>query len=249
MNILALIPARMGSSRFPGKPMAKILGKPMIGHVYERVSKCDLLTKTVVATCDQEILEYIESIGGQAVMTSNRHKRASDRCAEALDYVEKQDEIKYDIIVMVQGDEPMTHPDMITEAVTPMLDNQEILVTNLLGNIESTEEFEDRNCIKVVCDLNSDALCFSREPIPTRKYGKVEMKKQVCIIPFRREFLLRYISLEPTPLEIAESVDMMRVLEYGQKVRMIPTFYNTHAVDTVEDLKKVEELMQAIMDK
>jgi 3-deoxy-manno-octulosonate cytidylyltransferase (CMP-KDO synthetase) len=249
MNILALIPARMGSSRFPGKPMAKILGKPMIGHVYERVSKCDLLTKTVVATCDQEILEYIESIGGQAVMTSNRHKRASDRCAEALDYVEKQDEIKYDIIVMVQGDEPMTHPDMITEAVTPMLDNQEILVTNLLGNIESTEEFEDRNCIKVVCDLNSDALCFSREPIPTRKYGKVEMKKQVCIIPFRREFLLRYTSLEPTPLEIAESVDMMRVLEYGQKVRMIPTFYNTHAVDTVEDLKKVEELMQAIMDK
>ena len=249
MNILALIPARMGSSRFPGKPMAKILGKPMIGHVYERVSKCDLLTKTVVATCDQEILEYIESIGGQAVMTSNRHKRASDRCAEALDYVEKQDEIKYDIIVMVQGDEPMTHPDMITEAETPMLDNQEILVTNLLGNIESTEEFEDRNCIKVVCDLNSDALCFSREPIPTRKYGKVEMKKQVCIIPFRREFLLRYTSLEPTPLEIAESVDMMRVLEYGQKVRMIPTFYNTHAVDTVEDLKKVEELMQAIMDK
>ena len=249
MNILALIPARMGSSRFPGKPMAKILGKPMIGHVYERVSKCDLLTKTVVATCDQEILEYIESIGGQAVMTSNRHKRASDRCAEALDYVEKQDEIKYDIIVMVQGDEPMTHPDMITEAVTPMLDNQEILVTNLLGNIESTEEFEDRNCIKVVCDLNSDALCFSREPIPTRKYGKVEMKKQVCIIPFRREFLLRYTSLEPTPLEIAESVDMMRVLEYGQKVRMIPTFYNTHAVDTVEDLKKVEELMRVITDK
>ena len=249
MNILALIPARMGSSRFPGKPMAKILGKPMIGHVYERVSKCGLLTKTVVATCDQEILEYIESIGGQAVMTSNRHKRASDRCAEALDYVEKQDEIKYDIIVMVQGDEPMTHPDMITEAVTPMLDNQEILITNLLGNIESTEEFEDRNCIKVVCDLNSDALCFSREPIPTRKYGKVEMKKQVCIIPFRREFLLRYTSLEPTPLEIAESVDMMRVLEYGQKVRMIPTFYNTHAVDTVEDLKKVEELMQTIMDK
>ena len=94
MNILALIPARMGSSRFPGKPMAKILGKPMIGHVYERVSECNLLTKTVVATCDQEILEYIESIGGQAVMTSNHHERASDRCAEALDYIEKQDSIQ-----------------------------------------------------------------------------------------------------------------------------------------------------------
>ena len=249
MNILALIPARMDSSRFPGKPLEKILGIPMIGHVYERVSKCDLLIKTVVATCDQEILEYIESIGGEAVMTGSHHERASDRCAEALIYLEKKNRIKYDIIVMVQGDEPMTHPDMIAEAVSPMLDDPEILVTNLLGSIQNIEEFEDRNCIKVVCDLNSDAMCFSREPIPTRKYGKVEMKKQVCIIPFRREFLLRYISLEPTPLEIAESVDMMRVLEHGQKVRMIPTFYDTHAVDTVEDLKKVEELMQIIIDK
>jgi len=249
MNILALIPARMGSSRFPGKPLEKILGKPMIGHVYERVSKCDLLIKTVVATCDQEILEYIESIGGEAVMTGSHHERASDRCAEALIYLEKKDRIKYDIIVMVQGDEPMTHPNMISEAVSPMLDDPEILVTNLLGIIESIEEFEDRNCIKVVCDLNSDALCFSREPIPTRKYGKVEMKKQVCIIPFRREFLLRYISLDPTPLEIAESVDMMRVLENGQKVRMIPTSYNTYAVDTVEDLKKVEELMKVNIEK
>jgi 3-deoxy-manno-octulosonate cytidylyltransferase (CMP-KDO synthetase) len=243
MNILALIPARMGSSRFPGKPMAKILGKPMIGHVYERVSKCDLLIKTVVATCDQEILEYIEFIGGEAVMTSNHHERASDRCAEALGYLEKQDGIKYDIIVMVQGDEPMTHPNMITEAVTPMLDDPEILVTNLLGDIENIEEFKDRNCIKVVCDLNNDALYFSREPIPTRNFGDVPMKKQVCIIPFRREFLLKYTSLEPTPLEIAESVDMMRVLEHGLKVRMIPTKHESYAVDTQEDLNKVEKIM------
>jgi 3-deoxy-manno-octulosonate cytidylyltransferase (CMP-KDO synthetase) len=244
MNILALIPARMGSSRFPGKPMAKILGKPMIGHVYERVSKCDLLIKTVVATCDQEILEYIESIGGEAVMTSNHHERASDRCAEALGYLEKQDGIQYDIIVMVQGDEPMTHPDMITEAVTPMLNDPGILVTNLIGDIKNIEEFEDRNCIKVVCDLNSDALFFSREPIPTRKFGNVSMKKQVCIIPFRRDFLLKYTKLEPTPLEIVESVDMMRVLENGLKVHMVPTKYRTQAVDTIEDLKRIERLME-----
>jgi len=243
MNILALIPARMGSSRFPGKPMAKILGKPMIGHVYERVSECNLLTKIVVATCDQEILEYIESIGGEAVMTSNHHERASDRCAEALGYLEKQNGVKYDIIVMVQGDEPMTHPNMITEAVAPMLDDLGILVTNLLGDIENIEEFEDRNCIKVVCDLNSDALYFSREPIPTRRFGDVSMKKQVCIIPFRREFLLRYTSLDPTPLEIAESIDMMRVLEHGLKVKMIHTKYKTQAVDTVDDLIRVEKIM------
>jgi 3-deoxy-manno-octulosonate cytidylyltransferase (CMP-KDO synthetase) len=238
----------MGSSRFPGKPLKKILGKPMIGHVYERVSKCDLLIKTVVATCDQEILEYIESIEGEAVMTSSHHERASDRCAEALGYLEKKNRIKYDIIVMVQGDEPMTHPNMITEAVVPMLDDPEILVTNLLGDIKNIEEFEDRNCIKVVCDLNSDALYFSREPIPTRKFGDVSMKKQVCIIPFRREFLLRYTSLEPTPLEITESVDMMRVLEHGLKVRMIPTKHETHAVDTVSDLNKVEALMSKDKD-
>ena len=244
MNILALIPARMGSSRFPGKPMAKILGKPMIGHVYENVAKCDLLRKTVVATCDQEIVDYIESIGGQAIMTSDKHERASDRCAEALGYLEQEDSIKYDIVVMVQGDEPMTHPNMITEAVTPMLNNSEIIVTNLLGDIESEEEFEDRNCIKVVCDLDSNALYFSREPIPTRKLGKATMKKQVCIIPFTRDFLLDYTSLEPTPLEITESVDMMRVLEHGLKVRMIPTKYTVHAVDTPNDLKKVEELMK-----
>jgi 3-deoxy-manno-octulosonate cytidylyltransferase (CMP-KDO synthetase) len=245
MNILALIPARMGSSRFPGKPMAKILGKPMIGHVYERVSKCDFLMKTVVATCDQEILEYIESIGGEAIMTSNHHERASDRCAEALGYLEKKNGIKYDIIVMVQGDEPMTHPNMITEAVTPMLNDSKILVTNLLGDIKDINEFENRNCIKVVCDLQNNAIYFSREAIPTRSNSKnIPMKKQVCVIPFRRSFLLEYTNLSPTPLEIAESVDMMRILEHGNNVKMIPTNYQSHAVDTAEDIKKVERLMK-----
>jgi 3-deoxy-manno-octulosonate cytidylyltransferase (CMP-KDO synthetase) len=246
MNILALIPARMGSTRFPGKPMAKILGKPMIGHVYENVTKCDLLTKTVVATCDKEIADYIKSFGGQAVMTSAKHERASDRCAEALAYLEHEDGIQYDIVVMVQGDEPMTHADMITEAVSPMLNNADIIVTNLLGDIQSEKEFEDRNCIKVVCDLDSNALYFSREPIPTRKFGHVTMKKQVCIIPFTRDFLLEYTKLTPTPLEIVESVDMMRVLEHGKKVKMVPTKHQTHPVDTQEDLLRVEELMRVI---
>jgi len=249
MNILALIPARMGSSRFPGKPMAKIMNKPMIGHVYERVAQCNLLTKVAVATCDNEIAEYINSIGGHAVMTSNKHERASDRCSEALDYLEKQDGIQYDIIVMVQGDEPMTHPNMIIEAVKPMLDDPDIVVTNLLGNIENFEEFEDRNCIKVVCDQQSNAVYFSREPIPTRsKISNIPMKKQICIIPFKRKFLLEYTKLLPTPLEIAESVDMNRVLEHGIKVKMVPTKYKTYAVDTKEDLNKVEKLMKKMND-
>lgn len=244
MNILALIPARMDSSRFPGKPMAKILGKPMIGHVYERVVKSPLLAMTVVATCDEEIFKYIESIGGKAVMTADVYERASDRCAEALLKLEAANNIKYEIVVMVQGDEPLVHPDMIAESVRPMLEDSTIQVVNLLGKISNVAEFEDRNCIKVVCDLEGNAMYFSREPIPTRyKISKVLMGKQVCIIPFRRDFLLEYTSLMPTPLEIVEAVDMMRILEHGMKVRMTPTKYQTQAVDTPDDLRRVEQLM------
>lgn len=244
MNILALIPARMGSSRFPGKPMAPILGKPMIGHVYERVAKSPELTLAAVATCDREIFDYIESIGGKAVMTADTYERASDRCAEALLKLEQEYGIRYDIVVMVQGDEPMTHPDMIAEAVQPMLDDPSIEVVNLLGRISDIAEFEDRNCIKVVCDLNLNALYFSREPIPTRsKTNNVPMGKQVCIIPFRRDYLLEYTSLAPTPLEIAESIDMMRILEWGGKVRMAKTRHDNQSVDTPDDLIKVEALM------
>jgi 3-deoxy-manno-octulosonate cytidylyltransferase (CMP-KDO synthetase) len=248
LKVLALIPARMGSSRFPGKPMACILGKPMIGHVYERVSRSPLLALTAVATCDEEILEYVTSIGGIGVMTGNHHERASDRCAEALLKLEQMNHTRYDIVVMVQGDEPMTHPDMIAEAVRPMQDDPELKVVNLLGEIGGVEEFEDRNCIKVVCDLHRNALYFSREPIPTRsKMAKIPMGKQVCVIPFRRDFLLEYTRMVPTPLEIAESVDMMRVLEHGLKVRMVPTAYNSKSVDTPADLASVEQLMaQAI---
>jgi 3-deoxy-manno-octulosonate cytidylyltransferase (CMP-KDO synthetase) len=244
MKIAALIPARMGSSRFPGKPLAPLLGKPMIGHVYERVARNPLLTVTAVATCDREILEYIQSIGGRAVMTGAHHERASDRCAEALGILEADDKTTYDIVVMVQGDEPMIDPDMISEAVEPMLRDSSLLVVNLLGKIETTTEFEDRNCIKVVCDLQGNALYFSREPIPTRaKVAAVPMGKQVCVIPFRRDFLLTYTRLAPTPLEIAESVDMMRVLEHGLKLRMVPTVHDSHAVDTPGDLELVSRLM------
>ena len=244
MKILALIPARMASSRFPGKPMAKIKGKPMIGHVFERVARSPLLETVAVATCDQEIINYIESIGGIAVLTSNKHERASDRCAEALLKLEETKGFRYDIVVMVQGDEPMTHPDMIAEAVQPLLDQSDVQVVNLLGKIKSDTEFEDRNCIKVVCDLESNALYFSREPIPTRcKSDKIPMGKQVCIIPFRRDFLIEYTRMVPTPLEVAESVDMMRILEHGLKVRMAPTCHDTQAVDTIEDLERVEKIM------
>lgn len=244
-DIVALIPARMGSTRFPGKPMAKILDKPMIGHVVERVSQCELLSMTAVATCDLEIFDYIESIGGKAIMTGNHHERASDRCAEALSILEKGERRRFDIVVMVQGDEPMLNHVMIEEALQPMLDSPDVMVTNLLGKISSQEEFEDHNCIKVVVDLQWNALYFSREPIPNCSItADIPMWKQVCVIPFRRDFLREYMRLDPTPLEVTESIDMLRVLEHGKKVRLVPTSHKTHAVDTPEDLKKVEALMK-----
>lgn len=225
--------------------MAKLLGKPMIGHVYERVARNPQLAATAVATCDREIFDYISGIGGRAVMTGNHHERASDRCAEALEVLERSDGVRYDIVVMVQGDEPMIRSEMISEALAPMVADSSVQVVNLLGKIESDEEFIDRNCIKVVCDLDGNALYLSREAIPTRmRQQMVPMGKQVCVIPFRREFLLQYTRLKPTPLEIAESIDMLRVLEHGFRLRMAPTRYQSHAVDTPEDLRLVEGLMR-----
>ena len=250
MKAIGIIPARMGSSRFPNKPMATLLGMPMIGHCYHRTNMAPGIEKTYVATCDQVIEDYVQSIGGYAVMTATTHNRATTRTAEALEIVEQQTGQRFDIVVMVQGDEPMTHPDMIAEAVQPMLDDSSIQVVNLLGEIKDTTEFEDRNCIKVVCDKNSNALYFSREPIPTRlKTRTVPMGKQVCVIPFRRDYLIEYTRLDPTPLEIAESVDMMRVLEHGMKVYMTPTRHRSYAVDTPEDLERVERMMRATADK
>jgi len=246
MNIISIIPARMGSSRFPGKPMADILGMPMIGHVYKRVQMSQLLSEVYVATCDEEIFNYIKSIGGKVVMTSDCHERCSDRCAEAMLKIEKDENIKVDIMVMVQGDEPLTYPEMIDEAVSPMLEDNSIKITNLVADLHTVEEFEDPNEVKVVMDKQNNALYFSREPIPSRKKGifQVPMKKQVCVIPFTRDFLLEYNDIEPTPLEIIESVDMMRILENGMKVKMIDTKYETKAVDTKEDLDKVIEIMK-----
>jgi len=245
VEIIGIIPARMASSRFPGKPMAGIMGIPMIGHVYHRTKRCKSLGEVYVATCDKEIADYIESIDGKAVMTADTHERASDRTAEAMLKIERQINKRIDIVVMVQGDEPMLYPEMIDNSIKPMLEDESIQAVNLMSSLKSIEEQEDPNEVKVVVDLNGFALYFSREPIPSRKKGakEVPMYKQVCIIPFRRDFLIKFNRLALTPLEIIESVDMLRVLENGYKVKMVFSQYETYSVDTIEDLRKVERLM------
>ncbi len=246
MKTIAVIPARMGSSRFPGKPLAPVCGIPMIGHVWKRVALALGGDHTFVATCDREIFDYIESVGGRAVMTADSHERCTDRTAEALHAIEAGIG-PVEVVVMVQGDEPLVTPAMIDASVAPLAADPEVMVVNLMGDLKTLAEFDDPNEVKVVVDANSDALYFSREPIPSRKKGAahVPMKKQVCIIPFRREALLMFNELPPTPLEIVESVDMLRLLEHGYKVRMVPTADPNIGVDTPADLAVAEALMEA----
>ena len=245
LKVIGIIPARMGSSRFPGKPLAKILGVPMIGHVYFRSKMSKILDEVYIATCDKEIMGYGESIGAKCILTKNTHERASDRTAEAMLKIERESKQKLDIVVMIQGDEPMVFPEMIDASVKPLIKDPSVLVSNLTEPIESREEHEDPNCIKVVLDKKNFAIYFSREAIPTRKKGAKElpMLKQVCIIPFQRDFLLKFNRLKPTILEKVESIDMLRVLEHGYEVKMAPTPFQTHSVDTKEDLELVQKLM------
>jgi len=245
MRSVGIIPARMGSTRFPGKPMALIHGMPMIGHCYFRTKMCNDLIETFVATCDKEIFDYIESIGGNAIMTSTKHDRASDRTAEAMIKAEKMLNMKIDVVVMVQGDEPMVTPQMISDSLNPFMKNENISVVNLMAEMTSIKEFEDPNEVKVVVDRNSNAIYFSREPIPSRKKGveNVLMLKQVCIIPFKRDYLIKFNQMPETELERVESVDMMRIIEHGEKVQMVMTTECSFSVDTEEDRMIVEKNM------
>ena len=245
MNIIAIIPGRMASSRFPGKPLAKILGKTMLYHVYHRSKLSRVLNDVYIATCDKEIEGECRMAGMKVIMTKDTHERASDRAAEAMLKIEKETGRKIDIIAMIQGDEPMLIPEMIDAALAPLLNDKDILVSNCMSEIRSEEEFADPNTIKVVVDENAFALYFSREPIPTLKRGGkgIPMFKQVCVIPFKRVFLITFNAMAQGPLEKAESIDMLRVLEHGFKVKMVLTNHTTYSVDTLDDLKRVEKCM------
>jgi 3-deoxy-manno-octulosonate cytidylyltransferase (CMP-KDO synthetase) len=245
-RIVAVVPARMGASRFPGKPVAPLLGRPMIEHVWRRAMMCDTLDEVYVATCDDSIREVVEGFGGKIIMTSTTHERASDRVAEAAAHIEA------DIVVMIQGDEPMITPQMIDAAVAPMLIDRTLTCVNLVRRILNRTEYRDPNTIKVVMNVQGDALYFSRSAIPAIDFpdlangasGGPAVFKQVCVIPFRRDYLSQFAQLPQTPLERAESIDMLRVIEHGGRVRLVETEVNTHAVDTPDDLKLVEELMK-----
>lgn len=246
-NIVGFIPARMSASRYPNKPMELIQGIPMVGHVYYRSKMANLLTEVYVATCDKEIFDYVESIGGKAIMTSDEHERASDRCAEALLEIESNGGSKIDLAIMIQGDEPMIMPEMINQVTKMLLEDSNLLVSNLMAKLTSEEDKQNVNNVKVVTDCKGHALYMSREPIPSSKKfsDEIDSYKQLGLIGFTGKMLVNFTKLKPTPLEIIESVDMNRILEHGHKIKMAITEFDTDAVDIPNDLIRVNLKMKS----
>jgi len=248
MNIIGIIPARMASSRFPGKPLAKIHGMPMIGHTFLRSKMSKLMTKVYVATCDEEIKDYIESIGGDVIMTKNTHPSAADRTVEATEVFEKRTNSKADIVVLIQGDDPMITPKSIDDALKVMLDDSNIGILTLVRKINDLGEFNDQDIVKVISDLEENAIYFTREPVPSLRKGadpnNAPMFKHVAIILFKKESLEKFSKYPQTPLELVEEIDLIRVIEYGEKIRIVADDSITYNVDTPKALLNVEDAMK-----
>jgi len=238
-NIVCIIPARLGSYRFKDKPFADICGKSMIEHVYKRAKLCNILKEVYVATPNKEIIEHVESFGGKAIITSDNVRRASDRVAEAAKKIEKAD-----IIVNLQGDEPLVHPDMIESAINPIITDPNISAVNLVKKV-NYKEAKNIHEVKVVFDTAQNTLFLSREPIPSKFMGDKSFPYyiQVCVFPFTYNSLQDYASLDSTPLEIIESIDFLRFIENGRKIKAVETSYETYSVDIPSDLDKVVKIM------
>ena len=245
MNIIGIIPARMQSSRLSGKAMKQIFNIPMIGHVYIRSKLSKVLDEVYVATCDNEIKDYIKSINGKVIMTSKKHKRAVGRTAEATKKIEKIYKKKINLIVMIQGDEPRLDPRMINQAVNIFKKNKKVQVSNLYTELKDLKEISDPNRVKVVIDRNSDAIYFSREKISTKNLkGKKIYFKQGNIFCFSKKALYNFVKLKPSNSEIAESVDMNRLIESRYKIRMVKTKIHTINVDNQSDFDKAKIKMK-----
>jgi 3-deoxy-manno-octulosonate cytidylyltransferase (CMP-KDO synthetase) len=253
MRISAVIPARYGSTRFEGKPLAHILGKPMIQHVYERVSESKLINDVIVATDDQRILEAVQGFGGKGVMTSRDHTTGSDRVAEVAR------NLRSGIIVNVQGDEPLIRGSIIDKAIRPLLTDDTISISTLMTEINEVKDWLNPHIVKVVVDHKNFALYFSRSPIPfprdlhidrlesnpfgTRRPLPKRIFKHIGVYIYPRAFLLKFTKMKPTPLEKLEKLEQLRALENGYRIKLTPVQYEPICVDTPEDLQKVEEFL------
>jgi len=244
-DIIAIIPARYGSTRFPGKALAMIQDKPMIQWVYERTKRSTLVDRVIVATDDVRIRDAVRAFSGEVAMTSAAHPTGTDRIAEVAQGIE------CGIVVNVQGDEPLIHPDMIDQAVRPLVDDPSIPLGTLCKRIDDPREAVDPNVVKVVLDRNGFALYFSRAPIPwdrDRWAGKTvlsdlplqeRMYKHIGLYVYRREFLLGYARLPQSGLEAVEKLEQLRALENGYRIKTVVTEHESFGVDIPDDLGKI----------
>ena len=239
MKITAIIPARYGSTRFEGKALADILGKPMIQHVYERTLRAPHVSEVVVATDDERIASVVKGFGGRAEMTSTSHETGTDRLAEVAARLDS------DIIVNVQGDEPLIEPSMIDEAVEPLLADPMVVMSTLRRRIEDEAELRNPNVTKVVVDRDGFALYFSRAPIPHTRSGSRPARawRHVGLYVYRRDCLLQLAALPPSELEQSEALEQLRALEHGIRILAVETNHDSIGVDTPEDLERVRRLM------
>ena len=247
MKVLCVIPARYASTRLPGKPLALIAGKPMIQHVYERACHAVMPQEVVVATDSKIVADVVKEFGGKVMMTSPDHPSGTDRLAEvALSYPD------IDVIVNVQGDEPMIPPEVIDRLAQAFEDDKDLNMATL-KTLMGEEDYNNPNAVKVVTDQNGYALYFSRSLLPYPRNRKVDFKvyKQVGIYAYRRSFLLSYAAYEPTPLEQIEGLEQLRGVENGQRIKVLESKFQGIGIDTQEDLDAINALftrMEAMKD-
>lgn len=242
-----IIPARYASTRFPGKPLAILKGLPMIQHVCHQAAKAETVERVIVATDDNRIAATVKGFGGEVMMTRADHPTGTDRLAEVAERIDAE------LIVNVQGDEPLINPRMIDQAVQPMVDNPKLQMGTLAGRIDAIEDFYNPNVVKVVKDRAGLALYFSRAPIPwprdlsreelAESLDRVELFRHIGLYVYRRELLLNYPAMPKTPLEALENLEQLRAVESGVKLYVAETEFSCHGVDTPEDLERVSRLM------
>jgi 3-deoxy-manno-octulosonate cytidylyltransferase (CMP-KDO synthetase) len=243
MHILGIIPARYASTRFPGKPLVDIAGKSMIQRVYEQAKKCAQLSEVIVATDDDRIFEHVQGFGGKAVMTSSSHQSGTDRCAEVAEKY-----LEFDVIINIQGDEPYIDPEQINKLISCFKEADTQLAT-LIKKVSNEQDLHNTNSPKVIVNKNSEAIYFSRSPLPHIRGQEPQnwlqhftYFKHIGIYGYRADILKQITKLPVSPLEKAESLEQLRWVENGYKIRVAETEIETIAIDTPEDLDKLSEL-------
>lgn len=241
LEIVVGIPARMGASRFPGKPLKRIQGLTMIEHVYKRCLMAKGVSRVIIATCDEEIRLEAESFGAEVVMTDIGIQRPGLRVAQACDKLKISDD---SLVIVVQGDEPLVHPEMLEQAIESFKYDPQALVGTLIGNANHSE-WTDPDEVKVLINLEGNLMYMSRSPIPSNtRDANLRAYKQVAVMPFKKSFLSQFQALASTPYEEIESIELLRAIEHGIKVKGIVTEHSNVSVDTPQGLREADEVMK-----